>query len=207
MSGRSKNPLWKPDGSGTSATSPHADTTYQSSLMPEIIRKASGSGSQPSGTPSGAHRSNRRPARSFSDLLARLYQQFDDLADEIATSNETPIKRAEALKSLAKTLPLLKAAEVSASVKLKDKPIEDMTVEELDRYIALNDKGGGTSDVEPGTLPPDASATRFPFLEGKKAATATSRAKNAKSKNKNKNSEPMGDVGEFPISVDEEEPK
>ncbi len=152
------NPLWNEAEAAKSAGAkpsalPQSPATLATSQLPAILKRDGAHAPKPHGR-----------NRSFADLLSRLYQQFDDLADEIATSNEPPLKRAEALKSLAKTLPLLKAAEDSANVKLKNKAITEMSDDELERVISqARDKG------------------RFPLQDGNGAGSTDPFAKKQKS--------------------------
>lgn len=83
--------------------------------------------------------------RSFSDLLSDLYAQADNLIADIASSGEPAVKRAEALKSVAKILPLLQAAERNARTSIKGKAAEDMEAGELRdlvRAILAEDNDG-----------------------------------------------------------------
>lgn len=97
------------------------------------------------------------PGRSYSDLLSRLYTQADELVDEIARSDEGPAKKAEALKSVGKLLPLLQQAEKNARTSIKRKAIEEMSDAELQAAVlALSPAQTSISPtaVEPTPLVP-----------------------------------------------------
>lgn len=74
--------------------------------------------------------------RNFADILSDLYTQTDRLLAEISTSSEPALKRAEALKSIAKILPLLQQAERNARTRIKGKALEDLTDDELARLAS-----------------------------------------------------------------------
>ncbi len=119
--------------------------------------------------------------RSFADLLSDLYAQADNLIADIASSGEPAIKRAEALKSVAKILPLLQAAERNAKTSIKGKAAEDMDAGEL-RELVKNIL---------------ASEPVSPLGEGERAVNTKSLARTKKSDSK---------VASFPTSslTDEE---
>lgn len=82
--------------------------------------------------------SARKPSRgrSSTDLISRLYTQIDNAIDEVEASSDPVTKKVEALKSIAKTLPLLQAAEKSANLKVRNKQIEDLTDAELEALVS-----------------------------------------------------------------------
>jgi hypothetical protein len=75
-----------------------------------------------------------RTGRSYADILSDLYIQTDQVLADIATSGDPPLKRAEALRTVAKILPLLQQAEKNARTSIKRKAIEQLTDAELDKY-------------------------------------------------------------------------
>jgi hypothetical protein len=103
-----------------------------------------------------AEKPARKPSRgrSSTDLIARLYEQIDGAIDEVNASADPVTKKVEALKSIAKTIPLLQAAERNASLKVRNKQLEDLTDAELEQLVskqreARNKKENATNDVQP----------------------------------------------------------
>jgi hypothetical protein len=71
--------------------------------------------------------------RSFAALLSRLYNQCVELLNAVDATTDLG-ERADLIAKLAKILPLLHTAESTATVKnIDDKPIEDLSDEELRR--------------------------------------------------------------------------
>lgn len=105
--------------------------------------------------------------KSFADLLSRLYTIADDLVNELETGADASAiaKRSEALKSVAKTLPLLQQAEKNARVAIKRKALEDLTdreVEEAARAVLGRFPSGGTIGA---VVPALARQQENPFSE------------------------------------------
>lgn len=77
-----------------------------------------------------------RRSKSYSELLQRLYEQFDVLADDIAASDAPPHQRADALSKLARSLPLIQAAEQAAKTKVRNKDVTALSDAELEAEVA-----------------------------------------------------------------------
>ena len=106
-----------------------AECVDKAAQIPDILDRAPDP-TIPKAAPAQAKRSN-----SYSDLLSRLYQQFDELADELASSAIAPDKKAEALSKLARTLPLLRAAQDANTTKVNKKELKQLTDEELKALV------------------------------------------------------------------------
>ena len=74
--------------------------------------------------------------KSYSDLLSVLYTQFQSLSDEIASADLPVDKKAEALSKLARTLPLLRAAQDASVTKVNKKELKELSDAELRALVA-----------------------------------------------------------------------
>jgi|SRR6476469_341514 len=74
--------------------------------------------------------------KSYSDLLSVLYAQFQSLSDEIASADLAVDKKAEALSKLARTLPLLRAAQESSVTRINRKELKELSDAELRALVA-----------------------------------------------------------------------
>lgn len=104
-----------------------------------------------------------RPGRSFADILSDLYTQTDELLADVAASGEPPLKRAEALKSIAKILPLLQQAERNARTTIKRKALEEMTDMEIEQLNKALDKRHKRQQLASGA---SQEKSRIPLTSG-----------------------------------------
>lgn len=89
-------------------------------------------------------RGGKRGGQSFADLLSRVYNVADELVTMLENGDDpTAIqKRADSVKSIAKTLPLLQQAERNAVTQIKHKALEDLTDAELVKLVAASQHSG-----------------------------------------------------------------
>lgn len=98
--------------------------------------------------------------RSYAALLSRLYESFDATADAL---DELPAeKRAAALSQLARTLPLIQAAEQAAKTKAKGKDITALTDAELETLVSaqLREKAVSPFSVDAAPVAPSLSKNK-----------------------------------------------
>jgi hypothetical protein len=121
---------------------------------------------------------------SFADLLSRVYSVADELVTMLETGQDPSAiqKRADSIKSIAKTLPLLQQAERNALTQIKHKALEDLTDAELVKLV---------SDAQDTVT--QAGKPRFPHAASKLIGSTSTRRKNKKSISDSVSDVPLAD--------------